>query len=68
MILGKGEEEFLNFEKKANGLCGSKVYKKDTKRVMTQNVLFGESKEEHTEFDGRKSFIIINVFRLINVL
>ena len=49
-------------------MCGSEVYKKDTKRVKKPNVPFGKSKEGHTEFVLLKSFIINSYYTAIDEL
>lgn len=64
----RNEEEFSNFESKANEMCGSGVYKKDKARKKKLKVPYGESKEGHTEFDGRNSFNINYYYSAIDTL
>jgi hypothetical protein len=47
------EKKFKNFEMEAINMCVSNVYKKDLKRKKKRKLMFNESIENNTEFDGR---------------
>lgn len=49
-------------------MFGSQHYKKDTQRKRKLKLPYGESEKEHTEFNGRKSFITDNNYSAIDTL
>ncbi|KAL4143314.1 hypothetical protein QTP88_005660 [Uroleucon formosanum] len=64
----RNEEQFSTFESKAKSMCGSRHYKKDTQRIKKLKLPYGESEKEHTEFNGRKSFITDSYYSTIDTL
>lgn len=64
----RNEEQFSNFESEAKLMCNSQEYKQDNTRKKKPKIPFGESKEGHTEFDGRKSFLINCYYKAIDTL
>jgi hypothetical protein len=49
-------------------MCESNVYKKDFKRKKKRKLMFDESIENSTEFDGRQSFIVEKYYIVIDIL
>ncbi|KAF0721319.1 zinc finger MYM-type protein 1-like [Aphis craccivora] len=64
----RNEEKFSTFKSKAKSMCGSQHYKKDTQRKRKLKLTYGESEKEHTEFNGRKSFITDSYYSAIDTL
>jgi hypothetical protein len=62
------EKEFKNFEMEPIKMCGPNVYKKDLKRKNKRKIMFDESIENNTEFDGRQSFIVEKYYIAIDIL
>jgi hypothetical protein len=62
------EKEFKNSEMEAIKMCGSNVCKKDLRRKKKRKLMYDESIENNTEFDGRQPFIVENYYIAIDIL
>jgi hypothetical protein len=62
------EKELKNSEMEAIKMCGSNVYRKDLRRKKKQKLMFDESIENNTEFDGRQPLIVEKCYIAIDIL
>lgn len=66
--LYRDENEFGRFEAEAIEKCGTNQYKKDQERKRRPKLPFGETTAGHTEFNGRKSFMVEHYYVTLDTL